>query len=58
MAINNTHHISALKEAFKKGNLTLYLGAGVSKPSGLPSWEELVQALYFTNLARNLISRN
>jgi len=50
MAINNTHHFEALKTAFKKGNLTFYLGAGVSKPNGLPSWEELVQALYFSTL--------
>lgn len=50
MAISNTHHFDALREAFKKGNLTFYLGAGVSASNGLPSWEELVQALYFTTL--------
>lgn len=50
MAIQNQHHIDALREAFQKGSLTFYLGAGVSKQNGLPSWEELVQALYFSTL--------
>lgn len=50
MAVQFNGSLPALKEAFQKGRLTLYLGAGVSKPNGLPSWEELVQALYFTTL--------
>jgi hypothetical protein len=50
MAIFYKNHLSPLKEAFSKGNLTFYLGAGVSKDNGLPSWEELVQALYFSTL--------
>jgi hypothetical protein len=50
MAITNEHHLIALKDAFSKGDLTFYLGAGVSKPNGLPSWEELVQVLYFNTL--------
>ena len=50
MAIEYHGNLSALKEAFRSGKLTFYLGAGVSKPNGLPSWEELVQALYFTTL--------
>jgi len=50
MAIYHTEHYQPLKEAFKAGKLTFYLGAGVSKPNGLPSWEELVQALYFSTL--------
>jgi hypothetical protein len=50
MAIVYNDHLEPLQEAFKRGNLTFYLGAGVSKASGLPSWEELVQALYFTTL--------
>lgn len=43
-------HIEALKNAFKKGKLTLYLGAGVSMASGLPAWEELVHSLYFKTI--------
>lgn len=50
MGISFKNHLSALQDAFAKGNLTFYLGAGVSKPNGLPSWEELVQALYFSTL--------
>ena len=50
MTIEGNNHIQYLRDAFIKGNLTLYLGAGVSKPNGLPSWEELVQALYFSTL--------
>lgn len=50
MALHFNDHLSTLKAAFQRGNLTLYLGAGVSKPNGLPGWEELVQALYFTTL--------
>jgi hypothetical protein len=50
MAIFFNNNLVPLREAFSKGNLTLYLGAGVSKPNGLPSWEELVQTLYFSTL--------
>jgi hypothetical protein len=41
-------HIASVRAAYKKGNLTLYLGAGVSKGNGLPTWSELVLAMYFT----------
>jgi len=50
MAIFFKNYLPPLKEAFSRGNLTFYLGAGVSKPNGLPSWQELVQALYFSTL--------
>jgi hypothetical protein len=42
--------IKELKDAFNSRNLTIYLGAGVSMPSGLPSWEQLVLLLYFRTL--------
>jgi hypothetical protein len=41
-------HIASVRTAYKKGDLTLYLGAGVSKGNGLPTWSELVLAMYFT----------
>jgi hypothetical protein len=41
-------HIQALRAAYKRGNLALYLGAGVSKGNGLPTWSELVLAMSFT----------
>ncbi|MBL7703744.1 MAG: SIR2 family protein [Ferruginibacter sp.] len=50
MAIQYNGHKEALQNAYMQGRLSLYLGAGVSKASGLPSWEEFVQALYFTTL--------
>ena len=50
MAIEYYGHLFALQEAYRSGRLTFYLGAGVAKPNGLPSWEELVQALYFSTL--------
>jgi hypothetical protein len=50
MTVEFNGHLPTLKSAFQRGQLTLYVGAGVSKDNGLPSWEELVQALYFTTL--------
>jgi SIR2-like domain len=40
-------HIAKIQAAYRCGNLTLYLGAGVSKGNGLPTWAELVLAMYF-----------
>jgi hypothetical protein len=52
--IDQTEAIRELKEAFAKRDLTLYLGAGVSMPSGLPSWEQLVLLMYFRTLYADL----
>lgn len=41
----------ALNEAYGRGRLTLYLGAGVSVPSGLPTWQRLVLAMYLDMLS-------
>ena len=43
----NPASLSTLRSAFQQGNLTLYLGAGVSIGSGLPGWNQLVLAMYF-----------
>lgn len=40
-----------LRRAFGQGRLTLYLGAGVSAASGLPTWQRLVLAMYFDMLS-------
>jgi hypothetical protein len=39
--------IDKLKKAYQRGSLALYLGAGVSVDSGLPTWERLVLSMYF-----------
>ena len=43
---------ATLHREFARGRLTLYLGAGVSVPSGLPTWQRLVLAMYFDMLSR------
>ena len=42
-----------LRQAWEAQNLTLYLGAGVSVGNGLPTWERLVLAMYFSAVNRN-----
>jgi hypothetical protein len=54
----NPQHLTDLKNAFNKNRLTLYLGAGVSQASGLPSWEELVLSLYFRTLNDDMVEFN
>jgi hypothetical protein len=49
-AANEKEAIRHLQDAYKKGKLILYLGAGASVASGLPSWEKLVLAMYFSSL--------
>ena len=41
----------ALRNAYRDQNLTLYLGAGVSIGSRLPSWEKLVLAMYVNKIS-------
>jgi hypothetical protein len=41
-----------LRDAFRRGDLVLYLGAGVSVGSGLPTWDQLVLAMYYGALSR------
>lgn len=43
----------ALQRGFEQGRLTLYLGAGVSAASGLPTWQRLVLAMYFDMLSQS-----
>lgn len=43
--------IAALQKAFKAGKITLYLGAGVSVANGLPSWDQLILAMYFAAIS-------
>src|SRR5579871_3182816 len=49
--------LSHLRNAAKEHRLALYLGAGVSIPNGLPSWDQLVLAVYFRALKADLSVR-
>lgn len=41
--ISNDLIIEQAHEQFKRGNITLFLGAGVSASAGLPSWDKLLK---------------
>lgn len=45
--------IEKLRNAYRDNRLTLFLGAGVSMASGLPSWNALVLAMYFEVIDRD-----
>lgn len=49
--------LSSLRRAYQSQRLTLYLGAGVSMGSGVPSWNALVHALYFAAVDAEQIER-
>jgi hypothetical protein len=40
-------HVQTLAKAYKGDGITLYLGAGVSAGSGVPTWEHLVLTMFF-----------
>lgn len=48
--------LGTLRKAFREGNLSLYLGAGVSVGNGLPTWDRLVLAMYFSALNAQSVS--
>jgi hypothetical protein len=43
-----------LRRAFQDGRLTLFLGAGCSVASGIPTWNQLVTSLYMNGVSRRL----
>jgi hypothetical protein len=43
----NAEALGRLRQAYEDRNLALYLGAGVSVANGIPTWEQLVSAMYF-----------
>jgi hypothetical protein len=44
--------LDALRKAYREQDIALYLGAGISVGSGLPTWERLVLAMYFSALSK------
>jgi hypothetical protein len=48
--------LGKLRKAYESGNLMLYIGAGVSVESGLPTWQNLVLAMYFSALSRRSLN--
>ena len=46
-AETNRSDLEGLRRAWRKGDLVLFLGAGVSMPYGIPSWRALVLELLF-----------
>ncbi len=52
----NRSHLEGLRRAWAEKDLVLFLGAGVSKPYGIPTWKDLVLEILFdqTDVARRL----
>ena len=46
--------LNALENAYSKGSLSLFLGAGVSIAAGLPDWNKLLDSLFVQVLTRDL----
>lgn len=50
--------IEDLKEIYKKGTLSLLLGAGVSSSAGMPDWNTLLNSLFFSLLSKKFNKSN
>jgi hypothetical protein len=52
----NRSDLEGLQQAWREKNLVLFLGAGVSRPYGIPTWKDLVLEILFdqTDVARRL----
>src|SRR5215472_11024622 len=48
--------IGELREAYLHRGLALYLGAGISRSVGFPSWAELIRSLTITMMTRKVIA--
>lgn len=44
--------VEKLKECYKKGQFSLFLGAGVSSSAGMPDWNTLLNSLFVTYLTQ------
>ena len=52
----NRSDLEGLQRAWQEKDLVLFLGAGVSRPYGIPTWKDLVLEILFdqTDVARRL----
>ena len=50
----NAEKINELRKKYNLGNLTLFVGAGVSQSAGVPSWNQLVSQLFVSLIDNNL----
>ncbi|MCP4608110.1 MAG: hypothetical protein GY845_05290 [Planctomycetes bacterium] len=55
MSSLTTQQKTELRAAFQNRKLNLFLGAGVSIGSNLPSWEKLVLAMYFSKMSEQYL---
>lgn len=45
-AQNNIQHIEEIKAAYRREDITLFLGAGISIDAGIPLWQDLIRNLF------------
>ena len=45
--------LAQLRKSYRSGNLVIYAGAGLSIDNGLPAWDKLVLAMYFSAIKRD-----
>jgi len=48
MVTQRTSDLEQLRKAYRAGDLVIYAGAGLSVDSGVPAWDKLVLAMYFS----------
>lgn len=48
--------VESLKECYRKGQFSLFLGAGVSSSAGMPDWNTLLNSLFVTYLTQEFDS--
>ena len=56
MNLYQDEDLDPLRAAYRQRRLTLFLGAGVSIGSGLPSWHDLILSMYYTSAAQRFRS--
>ena len=55
MAFDSSRIPQSLKEAYKNRRCAVYVGAGASKPAGLPLWSGMLQAMLDRAVAEHLV---